>query len=169
MTLTKIGVHGILHRGSPPKEVFAFFLLWNHTHNFDETWSQPSSPMMYQSLFMAWKKKMHRYLLSSPLHILWVIHAYQWFPGYLIQLLPVERPGILLHYTTCTNSFSFAASNQNVSHIHPMRHHVPPWGSIDPRFRTADLYGMRTEKWIHKCLHATSGQVTLGLFWTLYY
>ena len=32
-----------------------------------------------------------------PLHILWVIHAYQWLPGYLIQPLPGERPGVLPH------------------------------------------------------------------------
>ena len=31
-------------------------LLWNHTHNFDETWQQPSSPGMYQSLFTALTK-----------------------------------------------------------------------------------------------------------------
>ena len=38
---------------------------------------------------------MQRYLLSSPLHILWVIYAYQWFLGYLIQPLPGERPVVL--------------------------------------------------------------------------
>ena len=37
--------------GLPPK-ICICFLLWNYTHNFDETWPQPSSPLMYQRLFM---------------------------------------------------------------------------------------------------------------------
>ena len=46
--------------------------------------------------FFSWhEKKIHRYLLPSPLHILWVIHAYQWLPSYLIQPLPGEHPGLL--------------------------------------------------------------------------
>ena len=32
---------------------------------------------------------------SSPWNILWVIHAYQWFHGYLIQPLLGELPGVL--------------------------------------------------------------------------
>ena len=83
--------------GCPPPKICICFLLRNPTHNFDETWRQPLSPMMYQSLFTALKQKIHRYLLSSPLHILWVILAYQWFPSYLIDPLPVERPGVFPH------------------------------------------------------------------------
>ena len=46
------GVHGL---GVPlPKEVFALFS--NDTHNSDETSRQPSSPRMYQSLFMTLEK-----------------------------------------------------------------------------------------------------------------
>ena len=34
------------------------FHLWNCTHNFDETWPQPSSPVIYQRLFTALNKNL---------------------------------------------------------------------------------------------------------------
>ena len=41
------------------------------------------------------KKTVHRHLLSSPLLMLWDIHAYQWFPGCFIQPLLRECPVVL--------------------------------------------------------------------------
>ena len=39
--------------GCPPPQICICFLFWNQTHNFDETWPQPLTPVMYQGLFMA--------------------------------------------------------------------------------------------------------------------
>ena len=52
--IKKIGSEGGLW-GLPPK-IGICFLLRNYTCNSDETWPQPSSPVTYQSLFMALKK-----------------------------------------------------------------------------------------------------------------
>ena len=89
MTLEKSESKGEL----PPKIVFAFFseithtISMKHDHNLYHSWCA--------EVIHGMGKKPHRYLLSSPLHMLWVIHAYQWFPGYLIQPLSGERPGVL--------------------------------------------------------------------------
>ena len=40
-----------------PLKIGICFVLQNYTHNFDETWPQPSSPMMYQSVLTASKSE----------------------------------------------------------------------------------------------------------------
>ena len=51
----KLGSKGFC--GGLPSKICICFLFWSHTHNFDETWPQPLSPVMYQGLFMAENKK----------------------------------------------------------------------------------------------------------------
>ena len=59
--------------------------------NFTATFMTRDVPKIVHGI----KKTLHKYLLSSPLDILWVIHAHQWLSGYLIQPLPGEHPGVL--------------------------------------------------------------------------
>ena len=56
--IKKIGVSEGLwgDGGCPPKYVFAFFSETTHTHNFDETWPNPLSTVMYQGFFHGTKK-----------------------------------------------------------------------------------------------------------------
>ena len=81
-------------------------------------WPQPSSPVMYQSLFMIFFK-IHPYLLSAPLHILWVIDAFQWLSVFLHQLRPGEQPGVLpLFLFVKMKSISFFVCPTGFFHVY---------------------------------------------------
>ena len=103
----------MFYGGCSPK-IGIYFLLRNYKYNFDEPWPQPSSPLMSQSLFMAWKKNLHvftffsiTYCVGHPCRpvVAWSSYpsATRWAPRGTVPMFHVYNQ--VFSIPTCSNSF----------------------------------------------------------------